>query len=324
MNGISRSRGFVYAALAGVLWGITGPLGQYLFDDKEIVPEWLVPYRLLCAGGILLIWLSVTERNEVARIWKNKKDALHLIVYSVAGMMTVQYSFFVAVEASNGGTATVLQYLNPAMMIVFLAAVKKKIPKEREVAAVLIALLGVFLLSTNGNIHSLVITPKGLFYGILCAVFTCIYSMLPGRLLEVYDSRVICGYAMLIGGIFLTAWKRPWTLGIHADGIVWILFVLLVTAGTILPFVFSLRSIPVIGPVCTNLLASVEPVVASLVTWAVLGTEFGRIEMLGFVCIIATIVILAAGDGKVKDKAKIEDKAKIKVRTGEVYEHGRE
>lgn len=298
MKKISYVRGFVYAGVAGALWGITGPLGQYLFNDKNIVPEWLVPYRLLLAGGILLIWLSIRKRGEVARIWENKRDMVHLAIYGVIGMMTVQYSFFVAVEASNGGTATVLQYLNPAMMIVFFAVAKKKMPERREVTAVMIALVGIFLLSTNGNINTLVITPKGLVFGLLCAVFTCIYSVLPEKLLEKYDAEVICGYAMLIGGAVLTVWKRPWTLGIHADGTVWLLFLLLVTVGTIMPFALSLKAISVIGPVYTNLLSSIEPVVASLVTWAVLGTEFGKMEIVGFACIIATIVILAAKDGR--------------------------
>lgn len=289
-----RACGFLYAALAGILWGITGPLGQYLFNDKGIVPEWLVPYRLLMAGGLILVWLAVKRGRCVLDVWKNKKDGIHLVIYGVAGMMTVQYSFFAAVEASNGGTATVLQYLSPVMMIVFFAVVKRVLPAGNDIAAVITALVGIFLLSTNGNIHTLVITPKGLLLGLLCAVFTCIYSVLPKRLLDIYDAQTICGWAMLIGGIFLTAWKRPWTLGVQADAEVWGLQILLVTLGTILPFVFSMEGIRRIGPVYTNLLSSIEPVVASIVTWAALGTSFGKIEILGFVCIIATIFILAA------------------------------
>lgn len=289
--------GFIFAVLAGMLWGITGPLGQYLFDSKGIVPEWLVSYRLLLAGGLLLLWLGITEKEEILKPWRNKKDGLHLAVYGIAGMMTVQYSFFVAVEKSNGGTATVLQYLNPVMMLLFFAVAKRVLPAKKEMLAVAIALAGVFFLSTNGNIHALAITPGGLFAGLVCAVCTCVYSMLPGRLLEKYDARVICGWAMFIGGIVLTLWKRPWTLEISADRAVWLLFLLLVTFGTILPFVFSLRAILLVGPVYTNLLASVEPVVASIVTWAVLGTEFGKIQGLGFVCIIAAVFILAAQKG---------------------------
>ena len=111
--------GFILATLAGVFWGITGPLGQYLFEQTNVVPEWLVPYRLICAGILIIVLLYIKEGKEIFAVWKNRQDAKLLCMYGILGMMPVQYSFFVAVEASNGGTATVLQYTSPVMMILY-------------------------------------------------------------------------------------------------------------------------------------------------------------------------------------------------------------
>lgn len=286
-------KGIVLALLAGILWGITGPLGQYLFDEKTITPEWLVTCRLIASGSVILLGLFLKRRLEIFTIWKDKKDALHMIIYSVAGMMAVQYSFFIAVEASNGGTATVLQYTNPVMIILYLAFFKKVRPKAKETLAVLLALGGIFLLSTNGNLHTLVITPKGLFMGLLCAVFTCFYSMLPRRLMEKYDEVMVCGWSMFIGGIVLAIWKNPWEVGAGADYQVWGLFGMLVLFGTVIPFIASLKAIMLSGPMYANVLASIEPVVASFLTFLFLGTTFGGFEILGFGCIILTIVMLS-------------------------------
>lgn len=286
-------KGIVLALLAGILWGITGPLGQYLFDEKTITPEWLVTCRLIASGSVILLGLFLKRRLEIFTIWKDKKDALHMIIYSVAGMMAVQYSFFIAVEASNGGTATVLQYTNPVMIILYLAFFKKVRPKAKETLAVLLALGGIFLLSTNGNLHTLVITPKGLFMGLLCAVFTCFYSILPGRLMEKYDEVMVCGWSMFIGGIVLAIWKNPWEVGAGADYQVWGLFGMLVLFGTVIPFIASLKAIMLSGPMYANVLASIEPVVASFLTFLFLGTTFGGFEILGFGCIILTIVMLS-------------------------------
>lgn len=286
-------KGILLALLAGILWGITGPLGQFLFDEKTITPEWLVTCRLIVSGTVILLGMFVKRRWEIFTIWKDKKDAVHMIVYSVAGMMAVQYSFFVAVEASNGGTATVLQYTNPVMIILYLALFQKVRPKSKEVAAVLLALAGIFLLSTNGNLHTLVITPKGLFMGLLCAVFTCFYSMLPRRLMEKYDEVMVCGWSMFIGGIVLAIWKNPWEVGAGADEQVWGLFGMLVLFGTVIPFIASLKAIMLAGPMYANVLASIEPVVASFLTFLFLGTTFGGFEILGFGCIILTIVMLS-------------------------------
>lgn len=286
-------KGILLALLAGILWGITGPLGQFLFDEKTITPEWLVTCRLIVSGMVILLGMFVRRRLEIFTIWKDKKDAVHMVVYSVAGMMAVQYSFFVAVEASNGGTATVLQYTNPVMIILYLALFQKVRPKSKEVAAVLLALAGIFLLSTNGNLHTLVITPKGLFMGLLCAVFTCFYSMLPRRLMEKYDEVMVCGWSMFIGGIVLAIWKHPWEVGAGVDDQVWGLFGMLVLFGTVIPFIASLKAIMLAGPMYANVLASIEPVVASFLTFLFLGTTFGRFEILGFGCIILTIVMLS-------------------------------
>lgn len=286
-------KGILLALLAGILWGITGPLGQFLFDEKTITPEWLVTCRLIVSGIVILLGMFVKRRWEIFTIWKDKKDAVHMVIYSVAGMMAVQYSFFVAVEASNGGTATVLQYTNPVMIILYLALFQKVRPKSKEVAAVLLALAGIFLLSTNGNLHTLVITPKGLFMGLLCAVFTCFYSMLPRRLMEKYDEVMVCGWSMFIGGIVLAIWKNPWEVGAGADYQVWGLFGILVLFGTVIPFIASLKAIMLAGPMYANVLASIEPVVASFLTFLFLGTTFGGFEILGFGCIILTIVMLS-------------------------------
>lgn len=286
-------KGILLALLAGILWGITGPLGQFLFDEKTITPEWLVTCRLIVPGTVILLGMFVKRRWEIFTIWKDKKDAVHMVIYSVAGMMAVQYSFFVAVEASNGGTATVLQYTNPVMIILYLALFQKVRPKSKEVAAVLLALAGIFLLSTNGNLHTLVITPKGLFMGLLCAVFTCFYSMLPRRLMEKYDEVMVCGWSMFIGGIVLAIWKNPWEVGAGADYQVWGLFGMLVLFGTVIPFIASLKAIMLSGPMYANVLASIEPVVASFLTFLFLGTTFGGFEILGFGCIILTIVMLS-------------------------------
>lgn len=286
-------RGLLLGLTAGILWGLTGPIGQYLFDNKGVVPNWLVSYRLLLSGGLILTGLYIKERNKIFEIWRCRRDAIQIIFYSILGMMPVQYSFFVAVEASNGGTATVLQYTNPVMIIFYMALFKKVRPTKREVFSVLLALVGIFFLATNGNIHTLVITPKGLSMGLLCAFFTCLYSMMPSKLLEKYDPTLVCGWSMLLGGITLAIWKQPWITGVKADGEVWILVLILVVAGTVIPFIASLTSLPVIGAMYANVLASIEPVIASVLTFMFLGTQFGKMELVGFGLIIATILILS-------------------------------
>ncbi len=287
-----KTKGFTLAALAGGLWGLSGGMGQYLFDEKGVVAIWLVCYRLLFSGMILLTYL-LCRKADVVSIWKNKKHGGRLLIHSIAGMMMVQFTFFKAIETSNAGTATVLQYLNPAMLLVFFTVVKKKKPSKKEILVVAMALFGIFMVSTGGNVDSLTLSVEGLMWGLACAFFSCVYSVLPVELLKVYDAKLICGFGMFIGGVVLCLISKPWNMNIIVDSGVVLSMTFIIIFGTIIPFSCSLMSLPMIGPINTNLLSSVEPIVAALVAFAFLGTMFSLGEVVGFIFIIGTILILA-------------------------------
>ena len=71
---------------------------------------------------------------------------------------------------------------------------------------------GIFLVATQGNIHALSISPKGLIMGMLLAITTCFYGVLPGPLLKKYPAESVCAWAMLIGRIFLKKRSRKYSV----------------------------------------------------------------------------------------------------------------
>ncbi len=289
---MGKTAGFIMAALAGLFWGISGVIGQYLFEDKGVDSAWLVSYRMVLAGVILLVYLRC-KKVDIMGVWKEKSDRNLLVIYSVFGMMMVQFSFFRAVETTNAGTGTVFQFLNPAMLLVYFAFKTKTLPNKKESLVVLMALVGTFFVATGGNIHSLTLSPIGLFWGLSVAFFSCVFAVLPIPLLKKFDARVICGWGMLIGGIVLSLFVRPWNIDVVVDVEVVGYMALLILIGTIIPFSFSLMAIPLIGPVKTNLLASFEPAGAAVISVLVLGTSFSPGEWLGFALIIGTVFVLA-------------------------------
>lgn len=294
---MDKKRGILFAATAGTAWGITGVVGQFLFEQKNVSPEWLVTYRLIVAGALMLLY-QIIKKKDVWAVWKEKEDVRRLLIYSVLGMMPVQLSFFVAVRYSNAGTATVLQYLNPMMMMLFFAVTKRILPRKNEVLMVVMAIAGVFLIATKGNIYELSLSPLGLFWGLMCALTTCSYSMLPAKLLKKFDVISICGWGMLVGGIVLAIFVRPWNMSVEMDWQVTACMSGLILFGTILPFCASLSAMPKIGPIYTNLISSVEPVVAAVLAFILLGTQFALLEIIGFALIIGTIFVFALDNNR--------------------------
>lgn len=287
-----RMKGCLYAFLAGVLWGATSPAAQFLFEKKGIVSEWLVPYRLISAGILLLIYAKI-KKQDIVSVWKDKNDGIRLVLFGILGMMGMQFTFFSAVQEMNAGTATIFQYLNPAILILFFAVVHKIMPSVKEMLAVCAAVAGIAVVATHGDFSTLTISGKGLFLGMLVAVTTCFYGVLPAPLLKRYSAETVSAWGMICGGTLLMAVVRPWRIPAVIDWQVIAAFLMIITVGTILPFCFYLSSVKYTGSVYAGLFSSVEPVAATVVAAAALGTTFMKMDLLGFALVLSTLFILA-------------------------------
>lgn len=285
-------KGIILGILAAILWGISGTLGQFLFEEKEINVEWLITIRLLISGICLLSFANY-RKNDLFKIWTNKKDSVQLIVFSIVGMLGVQYTYFAAIKHSNAATATVLQFVGPILIAIYLAIKYRKSPKRIEIMAIVLAVLGTFLLVTHGKLNSLSISPLALFLGLASAVTLAIYSLQAKELLIKYNSTVIVGWAMLIGGIVFSFVKAPWQIEGKWDLESLLSISFIVFFATLVAFYSYLTATKIIGPQKASLVASVEPLVAVVLSVTWLNIPFQTIDWIGSLCIISTIFLLS-------------------------------
>ena len=82
-----------------------------------------------------------------------------------------------AIYYSNSATATVLEYIAPALVMLFTCISKKKKPSAIQFLALLCAMSGVFIMATGGNVGSLSISAKALFWGLLGGLTYAIYTI---------------------------------------------------------------------------------------------------------------------------------------------------
>ena len=126
-------RGTALTITGGFLWGIAGVFGKYTFEYKGVTATWIVNVRLIIAGIILLTRAYMVQKDGIFRIWKNKRHVLRMLVYGVIGIAGCQMTYYLAVEDSNAGIATVLQYTAPVMIMVLLALKNWKLPGKNEI-----------------------------------------------------------------------------------------------------------------------------------------------------------------------------------------------
>ncbi|MEY8353743.1 DMT family transporter [Lachnospiraceae bacterium 54-53] len=294
----SLRKGCILTLFGGILWGLSGTCGQYLLQVKGLTSDWLVPVRLLTAGFLLLLVCWFKDGREIFALWKVPGDVRDIIIFGIVGMSMCQYSYFTAIGYSNAGTATVLQYTGPVLIMLYVSFRAGKMPEKSELAAVALALLGTFFLAAHGNMKSLAVSGRALFWGLGSAVALAVYTTQPGRLLDKYGSMAVTAWGMVIGGAVLCLIFKPWNIRAAVDGAVIGGMAVIILAGTIIAFVCYLEGVKCVGPKRGSLFAAVEPVSATVFSVIFMNVSFGTMDLLGFVCIISTIFLLTLGKGR--------------------------
>ena len=295
---MKKAAGIGYTLSGGICWGLSGCFGQYLFQEKGITAEWLVTVRLL-AAGILLIGIGYAlQKKQMAAVWKNHADRKRMLLFSIGGMLICQYTYFAAIQHSNAGTATVLQSLAPVLILGIVCIKGKRLPRKLEAGAIFCALLGVFLLSTHGDIHKMTLTGWALFFGLAAAAGAAAYNIFSGNLLRYYGVYAVVGYAMLLAGIVMFFVVRPWRYTIIWDGGTILATAGVVVIGTAVAFSLYLKGVSIVGPFMGSLLGMVEPITAVLISLVFLKAGFHWLDFAGFVLILGTVITLSLRFGR--------------------------
>ncbi len=295
MKGNQSHTGIFLALAAAIFWGISGNCAQFLFEQKGIDPEWLVCWRLMLAGFLLVLFDGYQTGKETFSIWKSPKSIIQLTLFSILGMLAVQYSYFIAIRHSNAATATILQYIGPVFVVGFYALKFRKWPVLSEFASMILAVSGTFLLVTHGSFDELVISQQAFFWGIFSALSLAFYTIYPVQMLQKHSAASISGWGMLLGGAILSIYLQPWE--IHG---IWDLeavaaFAYIILFGSLLAFYFFLTAVPKIGAQTASLLCSVEPLSAAIMAVIWLGVSFSAIDWIGTSMILSTIALLTLG-----------------------------
>ncbi|MGI6014512.1 MAG: DMT family transporter [Oscillospiraceae bacterium] len=291
-------RGIFCTLAGGTFWGFSGACGQYLFTNYHINSSWLTVVRMLGAGIVLTIFSFLCQREKPTGIWRRKGDVAQLILFALFGLMFSQYSYLNSIFYSNAGTATVLQYLGPVLIMALVCAWNRKFPSVRETSAIVLAVLGTFLLATHGNPRTMALSRNGLIWGLLSAVSLACYTLLPSKIIPKWGSMVVTGFGMLIGGVVLACLIQVWRIPVTLDAKGWLAVGGVVLMGTIFAYTLYLQGVADVGAVRASMLASVEPVSATLFSVLWLHTAFQLIDLAGFVCIITTVFLLARKEQK--------------------------
>ena len=287
-----KLRGMLLASLASSFWAISGISGEILFKQFNFSSDWLVSTRTLMSGILLFMIVIFIEKKSILRPLKNKWDSMGIILFGVAGMYLVQYTYFKTIELSNVSFATILQFTAPFFIFIYESIKNRKLPSILTITLLFMTILGVVFIATKGNFSNLSVSLEALLFGLVSAIMIAFYSTYPKKLLKKYGSITVVGWGMIIGSVISNIIHPIWEIqgDINTKSIIQVIIVVIL--GTSIAYLIYIASLNYISSSLAGILTAFEPILAAVLSVVIFGLKFSIIELIGFVLVFVSIFIL--------------------------------
>ncbi len=300
-------KGILMVLIGSMLWGATGPMMEWILHEGAINVSFMLTIRLLLAGIALLSFIKWRGQNVTA-IWKNKYWATSLVLFSLIGMLGVQYTFVATINSSNAVFATLLQFLAPIFIILYVSFANKMLPPIYQVLGIIGTLVGLFLLLTNGQLNELLVSNSALIWGVALGFAFAFYTVYPVKIMNEWGVMQVVAWSMIVGGSVLGIisgfWQwEQWAVLMQPQILLMMLGVIFF--GTI-AFVLFLGSMTYITPVETSVLSSMEPLTATAVSIVWLGRTLELYQFVGVVVMLLFVTWLSIEGDRQSRKNAVE------------------
>lgn len=286
---ISETRkGYLHVAVAAVMWASSGTIGKSLFDSG-VTPSDLVQIRVTLAS---LIILSVLLIFRPRLLILQAGDVGYLVL--LGGVMAlVQITYFFTISRIQVVAAILLQYLSPIIVAVFSMLFWKEKASSAKVTALIIAVVGCYLVVGGYNLQLLNMNRLGILGGFAAAVSYAAYALLGEKAMHKYRPWTVVFYSLFFAAIFWQLVHPPFKfLWASYSPAQWTAIMYIVIVGTIIPFGFYFVGINYVRSTRALILATLEPISAGIMAFFILGEKLELLQIAGAVLVVSAIVLL--------------------------------
>lgn len=290
---MKKNFALILVATAAICWASSGVAAQDFFSHSTKLPMELTNIRMFSSGVIMtaIIFLTGKFQPSFSRLNRKKILWLYLIIYGILGIIMVQFTYFQAISIGGAAATTVILSATPAMVVIWESFYNKKFPRRVEILAVILAIIGVFLLVTGGN-------PSKLLVPITCVIWSLssgavfAFSMVFGKYLmaEKIDPSFMVSTGMLIGGIltFFVTDNFDFTPFFSRENFFDVSWIIIF--GTVTAFWIFNIGLKFLTPEEAAITSTAEPASSVVISYFVFGTAFGLIESTGIILVFLAII----------------------------------
>ena len=279
--------------LAGTMWAASGTAAQHFYTQSAHIPLELTQVRLFLSSGLffLLAWWSGGLQRGVRSLRKNPRLLLQLAIHGIVGIMIVQFTYFMGIAEGDAAATTVIGYTSPAMMILYFSVRYRRLPSAVEAGTVIVAVAGVFLLVTGGDIGRFSVPMACIVWSLLSGVTFTFAMIYPLHLLRLFDRFFLLAVCMLIGAVSLLPMTQVITeVGSFFTAGTWLDLFVIIGLGTVVAFFAFNLGLRWLSPEETAITATIEPVASVTFAWLIFDTHFVVMQIVGIVLVLAAIL----------------------------------
>jgi drug/metabolite transporter (DMT)-like permease len=266
--------GYLFTLAAAGFFAVNGTVST-LALQAGIPPTRLTALRCTGAAIGLLVVLAVVSPQ---RLRVRRAEIPFLAAFGVVGVALTQFLYYVAIGRLPVGIALVFEMTAPVFIALYVWLVRGEQVRSRLWVALLLSLSGLVLVAEvwrGGGSLDVV----GVVAGFAAALCLATYYLMGERGTVTRDPVTLTCWSFVAAALFWSL-AAPWwafdaavlgepvPVSIGAARLpLWLLVAWIVVLGAIVPFWLSIAALRHFSPTTAGLVATVEPVFASVVAW---------------------------------------------------------
>lgn len=279
----------LFIFLAGMLWGSMGVFVREL-NGKGLFSMEIVALRAIVTALCMMIFLFFFNRKLLKIKWK---DLWVFLGSGIGSILFFNLCYFKAITLTSLSVAALLLYTAPAIVMVLSFFLFKERFTWRKTAALVLTFLGcVFVTGVLGE--ETTVSGQGILTGLGAGFGYALYSIFSRYALDKgYHSLTITCYTFLIaaiGGLFLADRGQIARVALGSPS----MFLFSIVFGlfcTVVPYLLYTMGLKYVENSKASIIASVEPVAATLIGLFLFDEKISPIGIMGIVLVLSAVIL---------------------------------
>lgn len=291
--------GYAMVAVAATLFAVNGTVSKVVLGSGLSSLE-LTQIR---SGGAAIGFLGFLLLFARSTFRVGRRELAFLVVFGITGIGFVQWLYFIAIDHLPVGIALLIQFLGPVLVALFARFVYREHIRRRIWAALVLCIAGLAVVVEFWS--GLAFSTLGITAALGAAFALAAYILMAERERKHRDPASLSFYGFLFATLFWAVinplWQFPWevlndTVSLQGNlsehtAPVWILVAFIVVVGTMITFTLLTGALRHITATRASIVATLEPVIATVVAWLWLGETFGTAQLIGGAVVLTGIML---------------------------------